>query len=44
MYRDKGYYWFRLAIYLGIALSMGTMYYDVGYAYESIQVCSLACR
>lgn len=39
MYRDVGYYWFRLAINLGIALSIGTIFYDVGYAYESIQVC-----
>ncbi|KAK4799553.1 hypothetical protein SAY86_024918 [Trapa natans] len=38
MYRDRGYYWFRLAIHMGIALSMGTIYYDIGYAYESIQV------
>ncbi|KAK4750035.1 hypothetical protein SAY87_027484 [Trapa incisa] len=37
MYRDRGYYWFRLAIHMGIALSMGTIYYDIGYAYESIQ-------
>ncbi|OWM63610.1 hypothetical protein CDL15_Pgr008153 [Punica granatum] len=37
MYRDKGYFWFRLVIYFGIALSMGTIYYDVGNTYESIQ-------
>ncbi|OWM63612.1 ABC transporter G family member 11-like [Punica granatum] len=37
MYRDKGYYMFRVVIYLAIALSMGTQYYKVGFAYESIQ-------
>ncbi|KAK4757541.1 hypothetical protein SAY87_018842 [Trapa incisa] len=37
MYRDVGYYWFRFAINLCIALSVGTIFHDVGYAYESIQ-------
>ncbi|KAK7252308.1 hypothetical protein RIF29_36157 [Crotalaria pallida] len=29
MYRDLGYYWLRLAIYVALAISLGTMFYDV---------------
>ncbi|XP_020675078.1 ABC transporter G family member 11 [Dendrobium catenatum] len=37
MYRDPGYYWLRLAIYFAICLSIGTIFYDIGFNYESIQ-------
>ncbi|KAH7566880.1 hypothetical protein JRO89_XS08G0248400 [Xanthoceras sorbifolium] len=35
MYRDLGYYWLRLVIY--IALCIGTIFYDIGFSYGSIQ-------
>ncbi|KAF3975512.1 hypothetical protein CMV_001227 [Castanea mollissima] len=40
MYRDIGYYWLRLAIYVALAMGLATVFYDVGssYAYASIQV------
>nr|XP_043622254.1 ABC transporter G family member 1-like [Erigeron canadensis] len=37
MYRDLGYYWLRLAIYLALSLGIGTLYYDVGSSSTSIQ-------
>uniref|UniRef100_A0A7C8YK39 ABC transporter domain-containing protein n=2 Tax=Opuntia streptacantha TaxID=393608 RepID=A0A7C8YK39_OPUST len=37
MYRDLGYYWLRLAIYVGLCLCLGTIFYDVGHSYQSIQ-------
>ncbi|KAL6854391.1 hypothetical protein ACP4OV_019294 [Aristida adscensionis] len=37
MHRDIGYYWMRLAVYLGIGLCLGTIFYQVGYSYSSIQ-------
>eukprot|EP00249_Psilotum_nudum_P009030 c21663_g1_i5 orf=492-1811(+) len=37
MYRDLGYYWLRLAIYISLCLCVGTIYYKVGYSYGSIQ-------
>uniref|UniRef100_A0A1D1Z0M5 ABC transporter G family member 11 n=1 Tax=Anthurium amnicola TaxID=1678845 RepID=A0A1D1Z0M5_9ARAE len=37
MYRDIGYYWFRLAMYVAICLALGTMFYDIGHSYASIQ-------
>lgn len=37
MYRDIGYYWMRLAVYMGIGLCLGTIFYQVGYSYSSIQ-------
>ncbi|KAA8536436.1 hypothetical protein F0562_028914 [Nyssa sinensis] len=37
MYRDLGYYWFRLAIYITLALGLGTIYFDLGSSYSSIQ-------
>lgn len=39
MYRDLGYYWLRLAIYLILAFGLGTLYYNIGFNFESIQVC-----
>ncbi|KAL5727354.1 ATP-binding cassette sub- G member 1 [Ranunculus cassubicifolius] len=37
MYRDVGYYWLRLAIYVALCLCVGTIYYDIGHSYGSIQ-------
>ncbi|KAF0889752.1 hypothetical protein E2562_030526 [Oryza meyeriana var. granulata] len=37
MHRDIGYYWMRLAIYMGIGICLGTIFYQVGYSYSSIQ-------
>ncbi|XP_062211152.1 ABC transporter G family member 1-like [Phragmites australis] len=36
MYRDLGYYWLRLAIYIMLCLCAGTIFYDVGHTYGSI--------
>jgi hypothetical protein len=38
MYRDLGYYWLRLAIYVALALGLATIFYDLGSTYGSIQV------
>ncbi|XP_059642775.1 ABC transporter G family member 1-like [Cornus florida] len=37
MYRDLGYYWLRLAIYMALCLCVGTIFYDIGSTYGSIQ-------
>ncbi|CAN4111936.1 unnamed protein product [Withania somnifera] len=37
MSRDLGYYWLRLAVYIVIAVGLGTIYYDVGFSISSIQ-------
>ncbi|KQJ86867.1 ABC transporter G family member 11 [Brachypodium distachyon] len=37
MHRDIGYYWMRLAVYLGIGICLGTIFYQVGHSYSSIQ-------
>lgn len=37
MYRDLGYYWLRLAIYVALCLCVGTIFYDIGDSYGSIQ-------
>ncbi|XP_031378543.1 ABC transporter G family member 11-like [Punica granatum] len=37
MYRDKGYYWLRLAIYITLTAGLGTLFYDIGSTYGSIQ-------
>ncbi|XP_049351196.1 ABC transporter G family member 1 [Solanum verrucosum] len=37
MSRDLGYYWMRLGVYIVIAVGLGTIYYDVGFSYTSIQ-------
>ncbi|KAL6643465.1 hypothetical protein ACP70R_018231 [Stipagrostis hirtigluma subsp. patula] len=37
MHRDIGYYWMRLAVYVGIGICLGTIFYQVGYSYSSIQ-------
>ncbi|XP_027106230.1 ABC transporter G family member 1-like isoform X1 [Coffea arabica] len=36
MYRDLGYYWLRLAIYITLAFGLGTVFYNVGNSYNSI--------
>ncbi|MED6220321.1 ABC transporter G member 15 [Stylosanthes scabra] len=36
MYRDVGYYWIRLAIYIALSLSVGTIFFDVGKSYRAI--------
>ncbi|CAL4994678.1 unnamed protein product [Urochloa decumbens] len=37
MHRDIGYYWMRLAIYMIIGACLGTIFYQLGYSYSSIQ-------
>ncbi|TVU46245.1 hypothetical protein EJB05_05770, partial [Eragrostis curvula] len=37
MYRDLGYYWLRFAIYIALCLCVGTIFYDVGHSFGSIQ-------
>eukprot|EP01018_Ginkgo_biloba_P007516 Gb_05239 [translate_table: standard] len=37
MYRDLGYYWLRVGIYIALCLCVGTVFYDVGQQYTSIQ-------
>ncbi|GAB2283345.1 ATP-binding cassette sub- G member 1 [Dionaea muscipula] len=37
MYRDLGYYWLRLAIYIALCLCVGTIFYHIGNSYGSIQ-------
>ncbi|KAI5385985.1 ABC transporter G family member 1 [Lathyrus oleraceus] len=37
MYREAGYYWLRLLIYGALALSLGTMFFDIGSSNQSIQ-------
>ncbi|CAL9188995.1 unnamed protein product [Musa hybrid cultivar] len=39
MYRDLGYYWLRFAIYVALCLCVGSIYYDVGHSFGSIQAC-----
>ncbi|KAL8156017.1 ABC transporter G family member 1-like [Apium graveolens] len=36
MYRDTGYYWLRLFIYIGLAIGIGTLFFDIGAGYGSI--------
>lgn len=38
MYRDVGYYWLRLLIYGGLAITLGTIFYNIGSSSESAQV------
>ncbi|KAM3694566.1 hypothetical protein ACB098_07G066100 [Castanea mollissima] len=37
MYRDLGYYWLRLIIYIAIGLGLGLVFFNVGHTYASIQ-------
>lgn len=36
MSRDVGYYWSRIVIYIIVAISVGTLFYDVGTSYTAI--------
>ncbi|KAI3789052.1 hypothetical protein L2E82_01839 [Cichorium intybus] len=36
MYRDLGYYWLRLGIYIGLGLALGSLFYQIGSGYDSI--------
>ncbi|KAJ9160188.1 hypothetical protein P3X46_025612 [Hevea brasiliensis] len=36
MYRDLGYYWLRLVIYVSLAISLATVFSDIGFGYNSI--------
>lgn len=38
MWRDFGYYWLRLAIYIVVTICIGTIYFDIGTSYNAIQV------
>ncbi|CAN6180216.1 unnamed protein product [Urochloa humidicola] len=37
MHRDVGYYWLRFVIYIGICVSIGTIFFNVGHSSASIQ-------
>ncbi|CAM0951799.1 unnamed protein product [Alopecurus aequalis] len=37
MYRDLGYYWLRFGIYIALCLCCGTIFYNIGDSYGSIQ-------
>ncbi|RZC92680.1 hypothetical protein C5167_028455 [Papaver somniferum] len=37
MYRDFGYYWLRLGIYISLSLCIGTIFFDIGHSSGSIQ-------
>ncbi|KAL2460414.1 ABC transporter G family member 11 [Abeliophyllum distichum] len=37
MYRDQGYYWLRLVMYIALGLGLGTVFYNMGSSYSSIQ-------
>ncbi|KAG6679242.1 hypothetical protein I3842_14G120300 [Carya illinoinensis] len=36
MYRDVGYYWLRIIIYIILSICVGTIFFDVGTSYTSI--------
>ncbi|GER30069.1 ABC transporter, partial [Striga asiatica] len=36
MYRDLGYYWLRLAIYIALCTGLGSVFYNIGNSYNSI--------
>ncbi|XP_026388131.1 ABC transporter G family member 11-like isoform X1 [Papaver somniferum] len=37
MYRDLGYYWLRLGVYIALCLCVGTIFFDVDSSFGSIQ-------
>ncbi|KAK7319443.1 hypothetical protein RJT34_04164 [Clitoria ternatea] len=41
MYRDLGYYWLRLVIYIALAISLATIFYDLHTNFRSIEDRSL---
>ncbi|XP_076913809.1 ABC transporter G family member 1-like [Bidens hawaiensis] len=36
MYRDIGYYWLRLGIYIALCFAVGTVFYDLGSGFSSL--------
>jgi hypothetical protein len=38
MYRDLGYYWLRLVIYIALAIGLGTVFYKIEDGDGSVQV------
>lgn len=42
MYRDPGYYWLRLVIYIALGFGLGTVFCDIGFGDSSIQVSSIS--
>nr|GEW81765.1 ABC transporter G family member 11-like [Tanacetum cinerariifolium] len=36
MYRDIGYYWLRLGIYIALGIAVGTIFYDMGSGFGSL--------
>ncbi|XP_023764733.1 ABC transporter G family member 1 [Lactuca sativa] len=36
MYRDLGYYWLRLCIYIGLGSALGTLFYQIGLGFDSV--------
>ncbi|KAL8223884.1 hypothetical protein R6Q57_019359 [Mikania cordata] len=36
MYRDIGYYWLRLGIYIALGFALGTVFYSIGFGFESL--------
>ncbi|KAK1417607.1 hypothetical protein QVD17_26737 [Tagetes erecta] len=36
MYRDIGYYWLRLGIYIFLSFAVGTVFYDLGTGFDSL--------
>lgn len=38
MYRDLGYYWLRLAVYVALAIGLATVFKNLGTGESSIQV------
>ncbi|KAD2393054.1 hypothetical protein E3N88_40031 [Mikania micrantha] len=36
MYRDIGYYWLRLGIYIALSFALGTVFYSIGFGFESL--------
>ncbi|KAL1328108.1 hypothetical protein AAHE18_13G350500 [Arachis hypogaea] len=37
MFRDLGYYWLRLGIYIALAIATATVFYDLGTSFSTIQ-------
>lgn len=37
MFRDLGYYWLRLVIYIALGISLATVFHNLGTSYDSIK-------
>ncbi|KAI3971714.1 hypothetical protein MKW92_010298 [Papaver armeniacum] len=37
MYRDLGYYWLRLGVYIALCICVGTIFFKIGHSFRSIQ-------